>query len=255
MRILSVDPANKSLAISIIDFNTNWENDLIAIKKKYIQLYDDAIGTDNKILVLWERTQKVAFLMESLFSLKYINVFDLLPYQKVDSTTTELRLSRLKGVISYVKKINSSLTPTTNIEQVLVEKQMSQKNMEVSSALIYAFTEPDFAFLGKGTYITHDKDELESRCLLSNSTKVAMVGASLKSKVYFGSNGNIQHFRKKYMGNYTANKAHSKYNFLEWIKEKDIMDMIKGIPKKNIDDIADSFIMAYAWCLKTYKVN
>lgn len=251
MRILSVDPANKSLAVSIIDFNSNWKNDLAAIKEKYTAQYADASGNAEKIAVLWKRTQEVATLMDGLFSLKYINVFDLLPGQKVDSTSTELRLGRLKGVIAHVKKINRALTPSANIDQVLVEKQMSQKNMEVSSALIYAFTEPDFAFEGKGTYFTQTKDESNQ----TPTTIVDMVGASLKSKVYFGAAGHIQHFRKKYMGNYTANKAHSKYNFLEWIKSKDSMDLIKGIPKKNIDDIADSFLMAYAWCLKTYNVN
>jgi hypothetical protein len=251
MRILSVDPANKSLAVSIVDFNSNWESDLMDIRKKYTQQYDSAIGPEKKIAVLWSRTQAVSALMDELFSLKYINVFDLLPGQKVASTSTELRLGRLKGVIAYVKKINSALEPSAHIEQVLVEKQMSQKNMEVSSALIYAFTEPDFAFEGKGTYFTQAKDVSD----VNPITTVDMVGASLKSKVYFGAAGHIQNFRKKYMGNYTANKAHSKYNFLEWIKSKDSLELIKGIPNKNIDDIADSFLMSYAWCLKTYKVS
>jgi hypothetical protein len=154
-------------------------------------------------------------------------------------------------VIAYVKKINKVLEPSANIEQVLVEKQMSQKNMEVSSALIYAFTEPDFAFMGKGNYYSEAFKQETNQMLITN---VDMVGASLKSKVYFGAAGHIQHFRKKYMGNYTANKAHSKYNFLEWMKANDSMELIKGIPKENIDDIADSFLMAYAWCLKKYKV-
>jgi hypothetical protein len=251
MRILSIDPANKSLAISIIDFNSNWESDLDAIRINYSEQYVDAVGVMEKIEVLLARTHAVTSLLDNLFSLKYINVFDLLPGQKVNNTSTELRLSRLKGVITYVKKINSSLEPFSHIDHVLVEKQMSQKNMEVSSALIYAFTEPNFSFIGESKHFQVSNNLLEPTV----TTTVNIVGASLKSKVYFGSAGHIQNFRKKYMGNYTANKAHAKYNFLEWINSKNIMNIIKGIPKKNIDDIADSFLMAYAWCIKTYNVN
>jgi hypothetical protein len=250
MRILSVDPANKSLAVSIIDFNLNWKNDLVAIKTKYTIKYSKAVNIEEKLAVLWERTQAVSTLLNELFSLKYINVFDLLPEQKVNSTSTELRLGRLKGVIAYVEKINKVLKPSKGLDQVLVEKQMSQKNMEISSSLIYAFTKPNFSFMEKSTYFTQDKTIFA----VNIAPTVNMVGASLKSKVYFGSAGHIQQFRKRYMGNYTANKAHAKYNFLEWVKLKDSMELIKGIPKKNLDDIADSFLMAYAWCLKTYKV-
>ena len=252
MRILSIDPANKSLAISIIDFNFNWKIDLDRIKTEFNQQYTDSegYGVEKKIEILLKRARDVSAVMDNLFTLKYINVFDLLPDQKVNNTSTEIRLGRLKGVIEYIKKINGTLIPPKPIEQVLVEKQMSQKNMEVSSALIYAFTEPDFGFVGKSTHFKHAKD-IDTL----PTTFVNMVGASLKSKVYFGSAGHIQNFRKKYAGNYTANKAHSKYNFLEWVKSKNNTELIEGIPKKNIDDIADSFLMAYAWCIKKYEVT
>jgi hypothetical protein len=253
MRILSVDPANKSLAISIIDFNSNWKDDLINIKLNFDSEYAKAVDVNQKISILWIKTQAISALMDNLFYLKYINVFDLLPDQKVNFTSTESRIGRLKGVIAYVKKINNLLVPSKHIEHVLVERQLSQKNMEVSSALIYAFTKPDFDFIGKSTHFpVLLQDLLESQTPIIS---VHMVGASLKSKVYFGDDGRIQNFRKKYMSNYNANKAHSKYNLLKWLKMKNCMNFIKGIPNDNMDDIADSFLMGYAWCIKTYKVN
>jgi hypothetical protein len=241
MRLLGIDCATKSLAVSIVDFNENWQTDLKAIQEKYTNLLDDASSME-KVDILQENIQSIKQCFDSMIQLEYVNVFDLLPGMKVKEASVELRMSRLKAIIHFIKN------KFPNIDKVLVEYQMSanDKSRNISTALIYAFAEPNDNFINFGETNNFEK--------VGHSSKVEMVGPSLKSKVYFGAGGKVQNFRKKYMNNYTANKSHSKYNLLKWLEEYNCLDLIKNIPKKNLDDVADSFLMTYAWCLKEHKV-
>ena len=76
---------------------------------------------------------------------------------------------------------------------------------------------------------------------------VEIVGPSLKNKINLVKDQPHSFFIQKYTKSYDANKAHSKANFLYWIKTKKAELMIKNIKKKNLDDIADSVNMTLAW--------
>lgn len=253
MRILSIDPATKSLAVSIMDFNENWLGDIVQIGTDHRTRFHAEGDPDVKIRILtsWvEQTQRV---LDTMFSLHYVNVFDLLPNMKVNNISIEDRVMRLKGVVEYIKAINSKLMPAAPISKVLIEYQMSanDKSRSISTALAYAFSPADYGFSFYGTHLDKSGGPAMGPADSAPPTTVELVGPALKGKIYFGSAGHLHDFRKKYMGNYAGNKAHAKYNFLKWLDDNSTRDLIAGIPKANLDDVADSFLMGYAWAVKT----
>jgi hypothetical protein len=252
MRILGIDCATVSLAISIVDFNEKWKDDLAQIKKKYDESFKNTNLITEKLKILNQKLVDIASLIDKIFTLKYVNVFNLLPGEAVNKASIERRMSRLKGAIQYIKHVNTHLSPKSSIEQVLVEYQMNvnDKSRSISNALIYEFCQSnyDFAYYGTFTNIPIVKK------LICDKINVSIVGPALKGKVFFGLDGRMSNFRKRYMSNYNANKAHTKYNLIKWLKTHNCMSMLTGIPKKNIDDVADSFIMIYGWVLKNYTI-
>ena len=75
-----------------------------------------------------------------------------------------------------------------------------------------------------------------------------------KNKIYF--NKELQHSRfiQKYNNNYIANKNHTKQNFLYLLNKYNLEYIIKKIKKKNLDDLADSFmqIIAYIYYIENH---
>ena len=87
----------------------------------------------------------------------------------------------------------------------------------------------------------------ECICNSRDNYDIEIVGPSLKNKINFDKGKNLQFFMNKYAKPYDANKKHSVANFLKWVNAKNIINMVENIPKKNLDDIADSVNMALAW--------
>ena len=251
MRVLSIDPATKSLAVSILDFNKEWRNDLGQIREAKQVTFHAESDLLARINILAEWVSAMDKILDTIVTLRYVNVFDLLPGEKVVDGLAENRMARLKGVSEYLRFINDKIGGP--IDTVLIEYQMSlnDKSRGIASALAYEFSQAsrEFAFHGSKLDFKREFDSQSS----GRPCRVEIVGPALKGKVYFGSAGHIQNFRRKYMGNYTSNKAHAKYNFLKWISDHQCEQIIEGIPRGNLDDVADSFLMAYAWCIKNSK--
>lgn len=244
MRVIGIDPAIKSLAISILDFNDNWKNDLNDIVIKYNKDIEDPIENLNN---LYMKCKALLNLLNKLVKLHYVAVFDLLPGENVNKTSIEKRIRRLKGCINHVKLVNENIIPKKNIDKVLIEKQMSKKIEDIFAGLAYDFSLEDSNFK-----CISNIEINQNKSIISHKI-IEMVGPALKSKIYFGDDSNkIQNFRKRYINNYTANKSHAKKNFLIWLEKNDCLEYVKNIPKKNIDDVADSFLMAYGWCFKNF---
>ena len=53
-----------------------------------------------------------------------------------------------------------------------------------------------------------------------DNSKVELVGPTLKNKICFSADDSLSHgtFMEKYASKYTANKNHTKANFLYWLK-------------------------------------
>lgn len=72
--------------------------------------------------------------------------------------------------------------------------------------------------------------------------RIHIVSPSLKNRVFFNDDLRWTIFGEKYKTNYTANKNHSKSNFLHYLKINDQTTSVENIAKKNLDDIADAFM-------------
>lgn len=152
-----------------------------------------------------------------------LKVFDLTKGEKVD---TIKRASLLKKCLMDLDHTLSELD--VEIQTVLVEYQMSvnDKSRCVSQQIIYHYS-----------------------CI--PGINVQLVGPTLKNKVCFSPDETLEHgtFMAKYSSKYTANKNHSKSNFLYWLELNKMSEMLKenNIAKKNVDDIADAFMQIWGW--------
>ena len=142
--------------------------------------------------------------------IKLLKVFDLTKGVKY---TIPKRAKLLKKCLNGIdSKID------TDIDMVLVEFQMkvNDKSRCVSYQIVYHYSD---------------------KC-----SNIHIISPVLKNKIYFTENLRWSVFGNKYANNYTANKNHTKANLLYYLKENDLMEIIKDVPKKNIDDLADAFL-------------
>ena len=221
MYILGIDCANKSLAISIVEVN--------------IEAFVPTSGS------VEERLRHLQEYVDNKIKICYINLFDLIPGKKVRDTSSEYRTRRLKAVLYAIDCVARGFG---KIDLVLIEYQMSHndKSRDISAKLLYHFSNVCSEFSSIYPVSVPLMPVLYSSALI--------VGPSLKQKVSFAPHLKYSLFCEKYCSNYTANKAHSKANFIHFaaIFEYDIT----AIPKKNIDDVADSFMMIVGY-LKNEK--
>jgi hypothetical protein len=152
-----------------------------------------------------------------------IKVFDLTKGKKTD---TILRMSLLKDCLNNIDKLVTK--SGVKIDQILIEYQMSanDKSRCVSNGILYHYS-----------------------CI--PDAKVSLVGPTLKNKICFSNDDMLDHgtFMEKYASKYTANKNHSKENFLYFLNIHGLTNLIQenNIAKKNIDDIADAFMQIWGW--------
>lgn len=213
MFYLSIDVANKSLAISFIKY------------KKINKINLSHI--DNNITNLTNLNNK----LQNIIEYYICEVIDLLPNKQVRNTTITERSSALKDYLSKLKdRLNKYITNLQiNKIKFLIELQPSfnDKSRTTFNQIIYEFCQESIY-------------------------KIKIMNASYKNCIYFNKNLIHSNFIKKYSNNYLANKNHTKENFLYFLKSFNLSHIIKNIKKKNYDDIADSFmqIIAYIYLLE-----
>ena len=222
MYIIGFDIAVKSLAVSIIEFNNNWDHDLAMLKQHFFTdiLDKTIIQTCQKILIFLDKLED---LLNNLIKLIFIDVVDLIPNQKVKNTTPIERALKLK---EYLYKLdNDHKHILTDNCKILLEYQMgpNDKSRTIFSQILYHYSD------------------------ISVTKNIEIVGPSLKNKININKNTSFGDFYKKYTKTYDANKKHSICNMLQWLKNNNMEHMIKNIQKKNLDDVADAFNMSLAW--------
>lgn len=229
MFTISIDTATKSMAVSIIQYNTE-------INEQISELYDTykndkkLATTAAELLQLYiNLLDNVKFLIDNKIKIHYLNVVDLIPGQKVADTDVVFRARQLYIYLTEIDTILDKLDKSQK-KLFLLEYQMGpniQSNM-VSSQLIYHFSK-------------------------YTDAEIKIVGPSLKNKVYIGGDdAKYSNFMEKYKTLYAANKNHSKFNFLRLMDYLGVNGTFENIKKKNIDDIADSVIMSLAYYLVTW---
>lgn len=213
MFYLSIDVANKSLAISFIKY----------IKLKYLKV---SINEYNNISQISNSLIKFNNQINDSISYYICEVIDLIPNKKVRNTS---QLERTLALKLYLNKIQAKLNTYINkfnITQikVLIELQPSfnDKSRATFNQIIYEFSN-------------------------SSIYQIKIMNASYKNSISLNKNLSYSNFIKKYSNNYLANKNHTKENFLYFLKTFNLLYLIKNIKKKNYDDIADSFMQAIAY--------
>ena len=156
-------------------------------------------------------------------------------------------LRKLKYVLHF---LNKTLPPA---KYVLIENQMSinDKARGVSRYIEEYYT--PLQELESGITIGLEKypltiTPLTKHELTSNLAELFIVQPSLKNSHQIDPSelGSYATYISKYT-NYTANKKHTTANFVYYMKIMGKSDEIENINNK-LNDIADAFMMAYAWC-------
>ena len=210
MHYLSIDVANKSLAVSFFEYNKYIPSTNILSNNQRIST--ELISINKNI--------------NNIINYSICEVIDLLPNKKVKNTSIFERSHALNCYLKDLKKRLYKLKNEMNITliKLLIELQPSfnDKSKTTFNQIIYEFCNDDFF-------------------------KIKIMNASYKNKIYLSKDLIHSNFIKKYSNNYLANKNHTKENFLYFIKCFQLTHLIKKIKKKNYDDIADSFMQAMAY--------
>lgn len=249
VKIISVDLANKSLAISIIDYNLDYINDIKLIcdayletKKIYMTILQKQKQTQTEIQKQLQNLinaynlmiDGIMNVMNTKIKIELLTVVDLIPGEKVSDTDIIYRSRKLHKYLNLtLDPIIANLGVPNSDLLFLLEYQMNAniKSNAVANQIIYHFSK----------YST----DIEN---------IKLIGPSLKNKVAVGDHtSHYSNFVEKYKTLYASNKNHAKHNFLKLLDFLDKREMIKNIPKKNIDDIADSVIMSLAYVLKLQR--
>ena len=233
---IGFDCATKSLGVAYITYDTSQYNTiaLLATKLKTVVGTTDTIKTVdlNKILDILKQIQSA---LDHVIYVRGIELYNLLGDKQIKDVPfvekmrfLKVALNKVSASANFTGKISGSTAASadiTSLPKILVEYQMSAnfKSHDIFTGIIYHFAEND----------------------------VQVIGPSLKQKIAFGSDGRYSHFLKKYSSNYAANKAHSKFNVVEWLTVFNQIDMIKNIKQSNLDDVGDAVLMTIAHIFKS----
>lgn len=251
MIIYSFDCAMKNLGFCCIEIDDKWREKtaelLDVIEKFYANPPETKESIQTEMLNIFRTADSI---VTNQFVIKYINVFDLIPNGKAKSQKFGDTLQCLKYVVYCLEK------QLPNPDVVLIEYQM---NVNDKARGISRYIEEHFTPIGiRGgessiTNITYALNKFpliaadipEDQC----ECTVHIVAPGLKNRYNIDSAAVYTGFLEKYSSNYAANKAHAVHHFKYFLNKFGLSDMIKDCPNK-LDDLADAFMMAYAWSKK-----
>ena len=239
MIIYSFDCGTRKLGFCCIEVNTNWRNELAVEIKSLRNIYKNSIDLSE----IKKALGKIEKLLDTMFKIVYMNVFDLLPNEPINAANHTKVVQNVK----YLLNCLSHQLPKP--DTVLIEFQM-KKNGKTNK--ISDYLEMYYMPLGDDSCITYMLDEYpidDSKVVASSSTKPAvhLIGCSLKNSHSIDKiGGKYQKFLLRYNDNYTANKEHCNYNFKYFLSAWNINISTKDSTR----DIADAFMQAFAWCIK-----
>lgn len=204
-----VDSIILDLIQSDISKNTNQSEDYITVKENYKVLLEYQMGPNDKSRAVCSQI-----------------LYHFSPLDYDFKNTIPLKTMILRGPPTLIKATDGKLTKLNPIKLKFQNKEENENQEQ---------------------YKTQDDETQKQREEQVDTLSIEIIGPSLKNKIDLIKDKPYSTFIQKYTKSYDANKAHSKANFLHWIKVKKVEHMIKGIKKSNIDDIADSVMMSLAW--------
>lgn len=257
-QFLGFDCANKSLGYTLAYVNISLDSQISALKsnlldiligssaadsfKKYCEIHaindaartliqknktskllneaivelQNTMSTDKTIINAIARYILAAYEI-SANSFKYVScgVADLIPGRKVKETKLLERTIPLKKFLSAIKPDDDAI--------VIIEEQPSTVNDKSNTV----------------------QDQICYEYCCSHNVKNIL--PKWKNRLCFGDGLSYEEIRAKYKKKYTANKNHSKLNFLRFIEITGQEKMIEGVKKENYDDLADSCMQIIAY--------
>lgn len=214
MLFLSFDIASRSLAYTIMYYNP----DVLSVISNNINRFNDT-----------ETVNNVEFILRNNVDLRLCDVSDInegLTNKEVNvlAKTKKLKyiLTTIQTILDNFKKELQAKNPLDETKVVvLLEYQMSSNYQAnaIFNKIYYHFVDYN--------------PEIISPCY--------------KNKIYFSDDLTYDKFTVKYKNTYSANKSHTKANFLYFLESFGLKERIKHIKKKNVDDAADSFMQIFAY--------
>jgi hypothetical protein len=257
MIILSFDCAIKNIGICCVEIDTEWRRKASEYIDELYALYD-RIGSLSKsefVELSFDIIKRINTFVDNIFVLRYVNVVDLIPGKKVDEVKYSILVGRLKYMLACLDKT----VPKPDV--VLIEHQMviNDKSRGMSRFMEEYYTplqEPDEDI----TYALGDYPLINVEVKETKKSVVCIVNPTLKNTYPIDKSpaGSYSSFISKY-SNYTANKKHTDHNFRYYLNKTGKMHILEELSSKSkksksdvIDqktyDMADAFMMAYAWC-------
>lgn len=228
MKILSIDSATKNIGVCYGEYDTDW-------KKKFNTLIKLILEKPRSLKYYLNGLQKLNTIIDNIFTLEFINWYDLIPGKKLAESGTVERARRLKSILE-----SWDVSP----DVILVEHQMGPnvKSRTVSNQIVYHYsTSLSGAMSATG----------EIKCHTRKMPEIILVNPTLKNTVSFDSHHYHSIYKSKFR-NKASNKNHAVANFnifFNMFPGKKLISQLK-VPK--FDDIADSFMMAISWCLHNH---
>lgn len=137
-----------------------------------------------------------------------VHVFDLCKGKKLKQTTKAERFKELRNILDTL--------PTPDMVYIEYQMAPNRQSGTVSDCIQFYYV----------------------------NTPTRIVGGSKKNTIALANGLQINKFYERYSCNYTANKAHSKANFIHFAGLK-CFDY-SHIPRKNLDDVADAVCQVIA---------
>jgi hypothetical protein len=207
MIFLSFDIASRSLAFTIMKYNVDF---LENISK--LSLEENNIHNFLNILEY----------INNNIQLRIIDVVDLNQGKRNSEILPLEKTKKLKEVLNTLTIVLNEFSYNSGEEvRVLLEYQMpaNYQANAVFNQIFYHFSE----------------------------YAPVIISPCYKNRIYFSKDLEYKNFSSKYAKSYSANKAHTKANFIYFIESFSNISSIKHIKKKNLDDAADSFMQIFAY--------
>jgi hypothetical protein len=250
MIIYSFDCAIKNLGICCIEIDDHWQEKISRIIEELELFYENIESIDEYFKQAKVILSNIETLLSNKFKIRFLNIIDLVPEGKVASCRSKDILRRLK----YCLYCLDNQLPKPDV--VLIEHQMTQndKARGISRYIEshYSPTVDDIeGFDDSITFAIPAYPLIAADIPVDTKTKkvVYVLPATLKNSYDIDTKselGSYAYYIEK-NSNYIANKKHATYNFKYFMEKNGLGDQLKNIPNK-LDDIADAFMMAYAWC-------
>ncbi len=221
MYFLSIDVANKSLAISFLKYTKTKINKLDSINSNNIKSFILSLNKLNKSF-------------KDNIQYHICEVIDLLPNKKVKNTNIIERSNALK---KYLIDLNLRLN------QFILD-------FSIQSIMLLIENQPSFNDKSKTTF-----NQIIYEFSNNSIYTIKVMNPLYKNLIYFHPDLKHYNFLKKYSNNYLANKNHTKENFKYFLEKYNMLHKIINIKKKNYDDIADSFMQIFAYIIIIKKQN